>query len=137
SSAARHASVTIVLLSFMFLLRTGSAPEHAERDSRALEPLDQWAAHGRRWRDDTRELRCALALEGEAQRGLREHLRGLGVARIAAGDLRQEGAPAGAGQERDAKPRTRALLLARPFAPVLHLQEQRAGGRELREREEG
>ena len=67
-------------------------------------------------------------VEGEAEGRLGQHLRGLAVAGVAAGDLGDDALAAALADERDAEPALRALGLRRAPRPVgLELQQQLAG----------
>src|ERR1700710_2077979 len=105
--------------------------EHLEGDSGLLQPRQQGVAH-RLGGGDLAGARREL-VEGEAERRLGQHLRGLAVARVAARDLGDDALAAALADELDLEPALGALGLARPFPRGFDLQQQLAGRRQRRQ----
>src|SRR4051794_12744471 len=101
--------------------------DNLEADSGFLEALEEGVAHRRRGGQLARALRQLV--EGEAEAGLGEHLRGLAVAGVAAADLGDDALAAALADEDDLEPALLPFLLARPLAGRFHLQQQLPGRR--------
>ena len=106
--------------------------QHAEGYPRRLQPCEQGVTHCLRGGDLAGARRQLV--EGEAEGRLGQHLRGLAVAGVAAGDLGDDTLAAALADEPDLEPALGALGLVRPLARGFDLQQQLAGRRQLRQR---
>ena len=110
-----------------------SSTRAARTDPAAAQARDQRVAH----RDGRRDLAGARRqlVEGQAERRLGEHLRGLAVARVAAGDLGHDAPAAALAGEADVEPGALAPLGRRPVAGLGPAEQPGPRRRQLRERE--
>ena len=112
------------------LPRLRPAPARSTRKAMPapLQPCEKRVTHRRRGSHLAGARRQLV--EGEAEAGLGEHLRGLAVAGVAAGDLGDDPLAAALADEADLEPAARALRLARALARALSTRSSslRAGG---------
>src|SRR3954452_20082664 len=98
---------------------------HAESNPGFLHTLEERVPHRHGGGQLTRAL--GQLVEGEAEAGLGEHLRGLAVAGVAAADLGDDALAAALADEDDLEPAALALGLARPLTRRFQLQQQVPG----------
>src|SRR3954447_15026177 len=96
------------------------ALRHLKSDPGPLHAFEEGVAHRHRRRQLPGALRQLV--EGEAEAGLGEHLRGLAVAGVAAADLGDDALAAALADEDDLEPAALALGLARPLSRRFQLQ---------------
>src|SRR5690349_5188833 len=109
--------------------------DNLKADPGFLQALEQGVAHRRRGGQLAGALRQLV--EGEAEAGLGQHLRGLAVAGVAAAYLGDDARPAALADEDDLEPALLAFLRARSLAGGFHLQQELPGRRKLRQDEAG